>query len=198
MMYIVKTVDNCITDWTGVDKAPVNLNTWNIPYAPETYAQMVCVNGEGLLLKMTCIESDPLTVYTNFFDNVYEDSCMECFFHFERGGKYINCEMNSNGTALIAVGPDRFDRTRIDTFITPPTVKAVKEADKWSVEVYFPLTDIRTVLGDVSLEKGTKFFANFYKCGNKTEIPHFVTWSLIDMPKPDFHQSKYFGELVIE
>lgn len=196
MKYIVKTVNE--VNWTNVEKAQVNLNTWDSSYAPETYAQLVSVNGEGLALKMTCYESNPHTVYNNFFDNVYEDSCMEFFFNFGRGEKYINCEMNSNGAALIAVGKDRYDRVRIDTYITPPKVTAVKEADKWTVEVYFPLRDIRTVLGDVSLNSGTTFYANFYKCGNECEIPHFITWSLIDMKSPDFHQSKFFGELVIE
>jgi hypothetical protein len=196
MKYIVKTVDKI--DWANVEKAPVNLNTWNGEYAPETYAQLVSVNGEGLALKMTCIETNPRTVHSNFFDNVYEDSCMEWFFNFGAGEKYINVEMNSVGAALIAVGPDRHDRTRIDTFITPPIVTPTVEADKWSVEVYFPLADIRTVLGDVSIASGTTFYANFYKCGNNTAIPHFITWSLIDMKGPDFHQSKYFGKLVIE
>ncbi len=37
--------------------------------------------------------------------------------------------------------------------------------------------------------------ANFYKCGDKLTVPHFVTWNSIGTNKPDFHQPKFFGEL---
>lgn len=199
MKYTVKTVNKIENiNWDNVEKALVNQNKWNSPYAPETYAQLVNVNGEGLKLKMTCYESNPIAVHKNFFDDVYEDSCMEMFFNFGRGEKYINCEMNSNGASLIAVGKDRYDRVRIDTYITPPIVNAFKDTEKWTVEVYFALADIRKVLGEVSLDAGTVFYANFYKCGDKTEVPHYISWSPIELVEADFHQSGFFGELVIE
>ena len=40
--------------------------------------------------------------------------------------------------------------------------------------------------------------ANFYKCGDKTAHPHYLSWSPIDTPKPDFHRPEFFGELLLK
>ena len=36
---------------------------------------------------------------------------------------------------------------------------------------------------------------NFYKCADDTANPHFVSWSPIDLPNPDFHCPAFFGEI---
>ena len=33
-----------------------------------------------------------------------------------------------------------------------------------------------------------KIRANFYKCGDKTAHPHYVSWAPINTPQPDFHR----------
>jgi len=38
--------------------------------------------------------------------------------------------------------------------------------------------------------------ANFYKCGDDCPEPHYLAWNDIGTPAPDFHQPRYFGELV--
>jgi hypothetical protein len=40
--------------------------------------------------------------------------------------------------------------------------------------------------------------ANFYKCGDETETPHFGAWSPVQTPQPDFHRPEFFGRLVFE
>ena len=35
----------------------------------------------------------------------------------------------------------------------------------------------------------------FYKCGDKLQTPHFLSWNPIDLPKPDFHCPAFFGLL---
>ena len=39
--------------------------------------------------------------------------------------------------------------------------------------------------------------ANFYKCGDKTAHPHFLSWSPVSTEKPDFHRPEFFGELYL-
>ena len=41
----------------------------------------------------------------------------------------------------------------------------------------------------------TSLKANFYKCGDLTAHTHFLSWSPIDAPKPDFHRPDFFGTL---
>jgi hypothetical protein len=40
--------------------------------------------------------------------------------------------------------------------------------------------------------------ANFYKCGDETPEPHFLSWNPIDLPKPNFHVPQFFGQLELE
>jgi hypothetical protein len=37
--------------------------------------------------------------------------------------------------------------------------------------------------------------ANFYKCGDSTAVPHYLSWSHIATETPDFHRPEFFGEL---
>ena len=39
---------------------------------------------------------------------------------------------------------------------------------------------------------------NFYKCGDKCSKMHFLSWSEIDLPAPDFHCPDYFGKVIFE
>jgi len=37
--------------------------------------------------------------------------------------------------------------------------------------------------------------ANFYKCADKLQHPHWLNWSPVDFPKPNFHLPQSFGVL---
>ena len=39
---------------------------------------------------------------------------------------------------------------------------------------------------------------NFYKCGDKLQTPHFLSWSPIRLEKPQFHCPQFFGTLNFE
>lgn len=40
--------------------------------------------------------------------------------------------------------------------------------------------------------------ANFYKCGDELQTPHFLSWNPINIEKPDFHRPDFFGSLEFE
>ena len=175
---------------------------WMKDYTPKcsvkAFVSGCCSKGEKLHIRMTCYEKNPKAVYTNFFDDVYKDSCLEAFISFTHGGPYMNCEMNANGASLIAFGPDRENRTRIDALIIPPSVRAEIKKKKWRVEIVLDISDLRKIFGeDTNIDKGSEFFANFYKCGDETEIVHYGCWSPIETPEPDFHRPEYFGRVTI-
>ena len=182
--------------------ADISCWNWSKDYTPKAKAKAYVLGkdgkGEILHIRICCHEKDPKAVYHDFFDDVYKDSCLEAFIGFEKGGRYMNTEMNSNGAALIAVGPDRYDRTRIDELITPPQVKATVMEDRWRVDVEYTIDQLKKIFGDIaSLDAGTHFYGNFYKCGDECEIPHYGSWNPIGTPEADFHRPEYFGELVI-
>ena len=129
-------------------------------------------------------------------DPVYQDSCVE--FFVQVGDNYRNFEFNCLGVCLSAIGPDRHSRTRLDSenlskvlrfpSLDPNALPVEGSQFDWSLTVGIPLELIE-------LTTGSKFRGNFYKCGDKTKIPHYVTWAPIDIPAPDFHIPEYFGEI---
>ena len=40
--------------------------------------------------------------------------------------------------------------------------------------------------------------ANFYKCGDELQTPHFLSWNPIKIENPDFHRPDFFGTLEFE
>ncbi|WP_431217920.1 carbohydrate-binding family 9-like protein [Puia sp. P3] len=64
----------------------------------------------------------------------------------------------------------------------------------WSLALYIPTSlFIHDKLPTLS---GIHATANFYKCGDECPEPHYLAWNNIGTPAPDFHQPRYFGELV--
>ena len=47
------------------------------------YGYIGFVPGEGLYIKLVCVEKNPLRIYKKDQDPVYKDSAMEAFFQFK-------------------------------------------------------------------------------------------------------------------
>ncbi len=111
-----------------------------------------------------------------------------------------NFEINALGKVLACAGPDRSHRTprpeeemkAIARFASVSKVDTEKEGlQNWRVCIIIPFELIG--IDPENLPK--KIRANFYKCGDKTAHPHYVSWAPIDTPQPDFHRPEFFGEL---
>jgi hypothetical protein len=126
-------------------------------------------------------------------DPVYEDSCVEFFIH--TGGNYRNFEFNCLEVCLSAIGPDRHNRVRLTEpelgkIIRIPSccrenLPAEGEWCDWELTVGIPLS----ILG---IQKGSTFYGNFYKCGARTRLLHYLSWAEINTSKPDFHCTAFF------
>lgn len=130
----------------------------------------------------------------------WEDSCVEFFVQDPDGSVYYNFEINALGKVLACAGPDRHNRTRrpaeemesIARFASVKKLDGVKEGlQNWRVCIIIPFELIG--IDPENLPKSIR--ANFYKCGDLTAHPHFVSWNPIDIPNPDFHRPEFFGEL---
>ena len=189
-------------DWNAIPAAPVDNFFWLEGHTPATAARLVYVEGFGFLLRMTCAEADPKAVYTQYNEPVYTDSCLEFFCDWLGDGRYINMEMNANGTLLSCIGPDRHARTPIadlsDGEIFP--VQGEVCDGYWQVTAAIPTALLCRILNvdSIPLGKGYTFRGNFYKCGDETPIPHYGMWSPVGTEKPDFHRPEYFGTLVMD
>lgn len=174
---------------------------WENPaaYRPQTYFNFGIVDG-SLTAVLKCCEETPKAIYENRDDPVYKDSCLEFFvlpFTFSR--KYINVECNSRGTFLCEVGEGKFDRTTVRTLTehSPEVVPFREYTEKgvfWGVQITLTkdfLSEIFCI--DKDKIKYTTVKANFYKCGDECENPHYIAFSPVTTLPPGFHNPECFA-----
>ena len=133
----------------------------------------------------------------------WEDSCVEVFIQDPVKADYYNFEINALGKVLACRGEDRFNRVarpaeemeQILRFGQMENNGPLEEGGlrSWRVGVVIPFH----LIGINADKLPQSIRANFYKCGDKTAHPHYLSWSPIDTPKPDFHRPEFFGELLL-
>ena len=64
----------------------------------------------------------------------------------------------------------------------------IKGIHTWNLIVVIPLK----LMGLDPSNLPEKILGNFYKCADETMNPHFVSWSPIDLPEPNFHCPEFF------
>lgn len=132
---------------------------------------------------------------------VYQDTCVEFFVLFDDTG-YYNLEFNCTGTALVGFGKAREGRRLLPEEIIRKIryLAVIRNQDvntvHWELTLAIPL-EVFIHHGPISL-RGKKVRGNFYKCGDRLPEPHYLAWSNIQSPEPDFHRPEFFGTLVFE
>ena len=167
------------------------------PYKPEVEVA-IAHSDRSLLVRFDVEEEGCRAVCTEPNGPVWEDSCVEFFVKKPHSRYYFNFE-----TSCIGVGLAGKRRSRSDfRHFTPEEMALIKrraalpckpfeakESTKWSVELEIPFA----TLGCTG--KPAELRANFYKCGDRTLRPHYLSWSPVLTPSPDFHRPEYFGKL---
>ena len=83
-------------------------------------------------------------------------------------------------------------RQKADLYYKPEILK-----DRWEVTIFIPNETIAAVYGVSEFPEGYTLKGNVYKCGDETEIPHFLTWNPVHTEEPDFHRPEYFGDFTL-
>ncbi len=189
-------------DWGALPKAPIQHYPWGTAYTLPAYAQLALRENLCLLLHAECREADPRAVFHHYNDPVYTDSCLEFFAAFDADDdRYINMEMNANGALLCCIGQGRENRIPLTAVSDGqlPQVRATRAAAFWAVDAEIPLSLLSRVYGisQDAFREGYTFRGNFYKCGDRTDCPHYGCWNPVQTETPDFHRPAYFGRLRI-
>ena len=168
--------------------------------APKVEGTLCYIPGTGLELTMQCWEKNPRAEVTVPDERVCVDSCMEMFICCfpEQGAGYLNVEMNAIGNAKCAFGPDRNNRqTLTEMGIPRPTITATAGEDRWQVQCLVTEELLEKLYNrPCQFAPGHEMRANFYKCGDETDAPHWATWAPIG--RLDFHTPEFFGRLKIQ
>lgn len=216
MKYRVKTIKTLFSEAGTWDKAPWNtisplvLNHHMGPlpdHFPRTEARLF-FDGQAVCVMFRVEDRYVRALAGHDQDKVFEDSCVEFFFvpGTEVSKGYFNLEMNCGGLLLFhfqtARGKNRviipeeecqkiFRRSSLPPLVDPE----IQEPLTWTVSYRLPLHLLAPYTRVTPPGPGVQWRANFYKCGDKTSHPHWLTWSAADLPRPDFHRPEFFGTL---
>lgn len=195
-----ETVDTVSLQLDELQKHSLDVTPWTAyPYKPQVQFAMAH-SDDCILLKYYVVEKNIRAAAAKINGAVWEDACVEFFISFDGEG-YYNLEFNCIGTALVGFGKGRAGRE----LLAEAVIEKIKYASciangdnavHWDLTLVIPF-EVFTYHHITSL-KGKKCSANFYKCGDALPEPHFVAWSTIEAPQPDFHLPHYFGEITFE
>lgn len=171
------------------------------PYKPVVQFVMG-YDGSYIFLKYFVTEKAIRAVANQVNGKVWEDSCVEFFISFDDAA-YYNLEFNCMGTALVGYGPSKNERNMLPAPIVEQitthaviTRQQAKKSVQWELTVCIPVTSF--IHHQPLTLSGRQCRANFYKCGDQLPEPHFITWSAIDTPTPNFHVPASFAGLHFE
>ena len=115
-----------------------------------------------------------------------------------------NIEINCIGRLLNGLGSGRNDRERRSPEVLKRIIRfssleprEYNEKDSlfsWGVAMVIPFDLIGIDPNNIP----DRLKANFYKCGDLTKHPHFLSWNPVGCTSPDFHRPEFFGELIFE
>lgn len=182
----------------------VKRNTLN--YAPwKEYAYIPAVefaiaySADAVFLKYYVNEKAIRAINTEINTAVWEDSCVEFFISFDSDASYYNLEFNCIGTSLAGYGTGKHDRKLLPaTLISQIKYQTVidnhaEDGIHWELTVSIPKNLF--CFNEINSFAGLNCKANFYKCGDKLLLPHFIAWSNIQSEEPNFHLQDFFGAL---
>jgi hypothetical protein len=160
----------------------------------------------NLYIQFICQDKHISAVETKLNGSVYLDSCAEFFAMIDpqAGMDYFNLEMNCCGTMHLGFGPGRKNRRlctpeiagqiKIATSVKGPTKQESPSDESWWIAAALPWSAIgQLAQKKVQPQPGTRWKANFYRCGGSHEA--YGVWSHIGCPNPDYHRPEYFGDI---
>ena len=198
--------------WKKVKPVTITNYMGDIPaFKPEVQAKMV-YDRDNLYVIFRVKDKYVKSITDRNNGPVWRDSAVEFFFSpdVENPRLYFNIETNCGGFALFHHNNpiDRSQNKRLTdediaqleiahsmaAFVDPEITDEVT----WTIEYKVPLDLLRKYSPITTPAKGVEWRANFYKIAEITSNPHYITWSKIDLPRPNFHVPEAFGRLIFK
>ena len=138
---------------------------------------------------------------------VWQDAAVEFFFSpdTDAPADYFNLEVTGGGTPLLGYKSKTGERARAEEIdireieITHTLPKLVDpeiiEPTDWTLEYRIPIGMLRKYAKISQPTKGVSWRANFFKISENLSNTHYLTWSVVNSDKPNFHLPQFFGLL---
>lgn len=185
---------------------PLDVVNWkDYPYKPEVRFR-IAHTGKEILLHYQVKEGSVRAVAGKDNGPVWEDACVEFFISPGSDSCYYNFECNCTANLLIQGGKVNTHRPmaspgvlglvkRWSSLGTAPFEERIGEC-RWELTMVIPVSAFFN--DSIASLDGKTMKANFYKCGDKLQTPHFLSWSPIGLERPMFHCPAFFGTLYFE
>lgn len=187
-----------VPDWEHVPVVELQHTGW-LPEAPIRAWAQLCRDDQGLWVRMEAEETAIRATLTQPLDEVYTDSCLEFFLAPDPSdNRYLNFEFNPLGNLYLGFGSTRPTRVRQivgdkELLFHPQPFFNEKG---WGIVYHIPFAFIRNYFP--GFEPCGEMAGNFYKCGDLTEQPHYLSWRVMRTATPDFHRRQDFGTLIFK
>ena len=194
--------------WKDIEPLDIKNHIFSEPeHKPKTQAKIIYDN-RSIHVIFRVKDKYIRAVAKKYHDKVCNDSCVEFFFspssNLSLG--YFNMEINCGGVILfkyrLAKNDDfifisESDCDKIYIFHSEPKIVEPEKQTPttWTLQCRIPFEVLENYCSIQKPAPGISWRANFYKCGDNTSHPHWLTWSKIDLPNPTFHEPDFFGSL---
>lgn len=181
-----------------------NANWEDFKYKPEVQF-FIAHSGKAILLTYCVREKFIKALETKLNGDVYKDSTVEFFISLDNKN-YYNFEFSCIGVAHVGYGSSRKGRVPV----SPDTIQKIKihstlgnqpfeekQGDfYWEMTIEIPIECF--VFDKIESLEGICATANFYKCGDETSEPHYISWNPIKTETPDYHRPEFFAAIEFE
>lgn len=195
---VIKKTD--IINWDNVPLVSVDEQPWFVVPNIGMKAQLMW-DEDKLYVHQFADEMNIRAEYTEHLSMVAQDSCMEFFVAPVSGDeRYFNIELNPNGAVLMGFGPGTTNRVRLlpRDLSTYFNISTSRTETGWELFYEVPSTFFATFFPGFSFKAGMTMRANFYKCGDKTDHVHYLSWNKMTAEKPNFHRYCDFGMITLK
>ena len=164
-----------------------------------TAQAQVCYDNDALYVRLSAEEADIRAELFGPLEEIAEDSCLEFFFApMPDDQRYLNIECNFNNAMYLGFGSGPSDLIRLIPEKPLVLPKAAKTEQGWETVYTVPFAYIRQFFPHFNPCSGYTTRANFYKCADKTNPPHYLCWNPVPMQDWAFHNPGCFGTVHFE
>ncbi|HBG25990.1 MAG: hypothetical protein A2Y10_13730 [Planctomycetes bacterium GWF2_41_51] len=219
MIYNVKKTSELFkfeNDWNGIGYNNVEILEISnyMGSKPEHFPKVqtkLLYDNENIYVFFKVEDQYVKATHNKLHDPVCRDSCVEFFFtpgkDISQG--YFNVEINCGGTMLMFhqtarnenkknVSGQDCEKIKISASMPKIVEPEIQQPINWTLKYDLPINMLENYTQIIKPAPGVKWRANFYKCADATSHPHWLTWSKVELPKPDFHRPEFFGTLVFD